>query len=190
MNGKESKSETQCPEGKYRYRFPHPAVTVDCVLFGVDGDAVKVLLIRRAKDPFAGSWAFPGGFVGVDESAECSAVRELWEETGISGIAMEQLHTFSAPGRDPRERVISIAFMAVVDQASCKAKAGDDAEGAEWFALDNMPPLAFDHAQILSVAESALRHRLADESDPCGFVQPWIGGDVRARVLGFLAAKR
>ena len=101
-------------ENKYCYRYPHPAVTTDCVIFGFDGERLQVLLIERGIEPYKGSWAFPGGFLKMDETAEEGARRELKEETGLDSAYMEQFHTFSTPERDPRERVITIAYYALV----------------------------------------------------------------------------
>lgn len=142
-------------ELKYHYKYPHPSVTTDCVIFGFDGLRLKVLLIQRGADPYKGRWAFPGGFMNIDESAETGALRELQEETGLEGAAVRQFHSFTQPGRDPRERVITIAFYALVRLQSVKG--GDDAADARWFDLDNLPPLAFDHGMILRTAIKELR---------------------------------
>ncbi|MBR1793019.1 MAG: NUDIX hydrolase [Bacteroidales bacterium] len=145
-------------DGKtYCYRYPHPSVTTDCVVFGLEAGAVKVLLIERGAAPYKGCWAFPGGFLNIDEAAEDGVRRELMEETGLAVVDVRQFHTFSAPDRDPRERVISIAFYAVVDV--CEVRGGDDAAHAAWFALDEVPPLAFDHREMLDRALAALRER-------------------------------
>ena len=140
---------------KYCYRYPHPAVTTDCVIFGYDGAQLKVLLIERGNEPYKGRWAFPGGFLEIDEDAETGALRELREETGLTGAYVRQFHTFSSPQRDPRERIISIAYLAVVRLQ--EVTASDDAARARWFALDELPPLAFDHDEVLQKALQALR---------------------------------
>lgn len=150
---------------KYHYKYPHPSVTTDCVIFGFDGKALKVLLIRRGLEPYKGRWAFPGGFLNMTESAEEGAARELKEETGLEGAYIRQFHTFSAPDRDPRERVITIAFYALV--RLCEVSGGDDAEDAAWFPLDEVPDLAFDHDEILRRAKQALRQQIHFE--PVGF---------------------
>lgn len=150
---------------QYHYKYPHPSVTTDCVIFGFDGIQLKVLLVQRGVEPFKGRWAFPGGFLNIQESAEEGALRELKEETGLEGVLVRQFHTFTAPDRDPRERVISIAFYALVRLQ--EVRGGDDAADARWFRLDEVPQLAFDHDQILRKAEQALRQQIHFE--PVGF---------------------
>lgn len=158
--------ENKANEGlKYSYKYPHPSVTTDCVIFGFDGVKLKVLLVERGMAPYKGRWAFPGGFLNMDESAEEGALRELKEETGLEGVYIRQFHTFSDPQRDPRERVITIAYYALVRMQ--EVKGGDDASDARWFALDEVPPLAFDHDQILRKAEKTLRQQIHFE--PVGF---------------------
>ena len=152
-------------EKKYCYKYPHPSVTTDCVIFGFDGEKLNVLLVQRGIEPYKGRWAFPGGFLKMDESAEEGVLRELQEETGLEGAFIRQFHTFTEPQRDPRERVITIAFYALVRMQDVKG--GDDAADARWFALDEVPHLAFDHDQILRKAERALRHQIHFE--PVGF---------------------
>ena len=128
----------------FSYKYPHPAVTTDCVIFGFDGTRLQVLLIERGLEPYKGKWAFPGGFMKMDESAEQGAKRELMEETGMKAEYMEQFHAFTDPDRDPRERVITIAYYAL-----CKiqeVKGGDDAAKAQWFSIDKIPQLAFEHS--------------------------------------------
>lgn len=142
----------------YTYKHPHPSVTVDCVIFGFNGFSLQVLLIERASDPYKGCWAFPGGFLNIDESASDGAIRELKEETGLTGAYMEQFHTYSDPARDPRERVITIAHYALV--RTSEVCPGDDAAKACWFPLDKVPTLAFDHALILKDALTRLRERI------------------------------
>ena len=145
-------------ELKYYYKYPHPSVTTDCVIFGFDGTRLNVLLIERGNDPYKGCWAFPGGFLNMDESALEGAKRELYEETGLRDAYIHQFHAFSAPDRDPRERVISIAYFALVRLTDVKA--GDDAAKAQWFPLDEIPPLAFDHDKMLREALKALRRMI------------------------------
>lgn len=152
-------------EKKYCYQYPHPAVTTDCVIFGFDGTKLKVLLIERGIDPYKGKWALPGGFLRMDESAEDGALRELKEETGLETAYIKQFHTFTEPNRDPRERVLTIAYYALVRLQ--EVTGGDDAARAEWFALDEVPALAFDHDQILRIATRELRRQIHFE--PVGF---------------------
>lgn len=149
----------------YSYKHPHPSVTTDCVIFGFDGTKLQVLLVERGIDPYKGKWAFPGGFIKMNESCEEGALRELKEETGLTNTYIEQFHTFSEPNRDPRERVITVAYYALVRIQDVKA--GDDATKAEWFTLDKVPQLAFDHDRILRTALKHLRERIHFE--PIGF---------------------
>lgn len=135
----------------YEYKYPHPAVTADTVVFALEDNDTYVLLVKRLNNPFKGYWALPGGFMNIDESASDAAKRELKEETGLSVDAVFQIGAYSAVDRDPRERVVSVAYYAEVD---CRqpVKGGDDAGKAEWFDLEKLPPLAFDHSQILKDA--------------------------------------
>jgi len=142
----------------YTYDYPRPALSVDCVIFGLDRGRLRVLLIQRDRDPFAGSWALPGGFVEIDEAPEHAARRELEEETGLSSVEMEQLHTFGRPDRDPRGRVVSVAHWALVNVAECRPRAADDARNVGWFSVRKPPPLAFDHREILAMAHERLKH--------------------------------
>ena len=144
----------------YTYDYPHPAVTVDVAVFTIRNDALKVLLIKRAEAPYRGQWALPGGFVNIDESLDAAARRELDEETGVSGFYLEQLYSFGAPDRDPRERVITVAYYALIPSDRLELRAATDAEGVGWFALDELPPLAFDHAGILDTALERLAAKL------------------------------
>lgn len=142
-------------ELKYCYKYPHPAVTADCVIFGYEGNNIKVLLIQRAFEPHKGKWAFPGGFMEIDETAEQCARRELEEETGLKDATVKQFFTFTDIDRDPRERVITVAHYALVKLS--EVKGSDDAEKAQWFSLDEIPPLAFDHDKILKMAIERLK---------------------------------
>lgn len=152
-------------ELKYCYKYPHHAVTTDCIIFGFDGRQLNVLLIKRGIDPYKDMWAFPGGFLKPDESAEKGALRELYEETGLNDAYIEQFHTYTDPARDPRERVITIAYMALVKISNVRG--GDDAKEAKWFPVDLIPQLAFDHAMILKDALKRLRERI--HFNPIGF---------------------
>jgi 8-oxo-dGTP diphosphatase len=151
----------------YSYEYPHPAVTVDCVVFGLDDGNLKVLLIQRDLEPFAGAWALPGGFVKLEESLDQAALRELSEETGVSELYLEQLYTFGEPNRDPRERVITVAYFAIVNLFDHKVKADTDARSAAWFPVDELPELAFDHHAILDAALSRLQAKIRYQ--PVGF---------------------
>lgn len=148
-------------ELKFCYRYPHPAVAVDCVIFGYDGNDIKVLLIQRGNYPYKTSWAFPGGFMNINETAEQAALRELKEETGLKDVIVRQLYTYTDIDRDPRERVISIAHYALTRIS--EVKAGDDAKDAKWFSLSEIPNLAFDHDVILNKALTTLKERICFE---------------------------
>jgi len=141
----------------YTYRYPHPAVTADCLVIAGKGNDKKILLIQRLNEPCKGCWAFPGGFMNIDETAERAAVRELEEETGlhIEEKQIIQVGAFSIVDRDPRERVITIAFCAFLDEPQL-VMGDDDAAKAQWFALNDHPELAFDHAEILAKARQML----------------------------------
>ncbi|MCR4853471.1 MAG: NUDIX hydrolase [Prevotella sp.] len=152
-------------EFMYHYKYPHPSVTTDCVIFGFDGTKLNVLLIERGIEPFKGRWALPGGFLRMDETALMGAKRELMEETGLKDAYIHQFHTFTEPNRDPRERVITIAYYALVRKS--EVKGGDDAAKAVWFPLDSIPSLAFDHDMILREATTELRKQIHFE--PIGF---------------------
>lgn len=158
-------TQVKMEEKKYCYKYPHPAVTTDCVIFGFDGSELQVLLIERGIEPFKGKWAFPGGFLKMDETAREGALRELKEETGLENAYIEQFNTYSNPWRDPRERVITIAHYALVRIQ--EVKGGDDAAKAQWFPIDKVPQLAFDHDKILRDAMRKLRERIHFE--PIGF---------------------
>lgn len=145
------------PPAGSRHRYP--ALAVDMIIFTVGEDDLMVLLIRRRGEPFAGRWAIPGGFVEPDESLDDAAARELCEETGVTDVYLEQLYTFGEPGRDPRGRVISVAYYALLRQAPAVV-GGDDAEDARWFPLGELPPLAFDHAAILDYALERVRKKV------------------------------
>ncbi|NLN93049.1 MAG: NUDIX hydrolase [Candidatus Hydrogenedens sp.] len=135
-------------------------VTVDCVIFaGKSEETVKVLLVKRKNPPFAGVWALPGGFVDMDESLEAAALRELTEETGIGPLPLKQIHCFGDPGRDPRGRSISVVYAGTLKDAH-PPKADDDAADAAWFAIADVPALAFDHASILAYVMKDFNYRL------------------------------
>lgn len=152
----------------YSYKYPKPSVTVDCVVFGLDNaQKLKVLLIKRGIKPYEKSWALPGGFVQLEESVDAAAVRELREETGIEQIFLEQLYTFGNVERDPRDRVITIAYYALINIEEYTLKAQTDTIDANWFAMNSLPVLAFDHEHILQVAKQRLKGKLRYQ--PIGF---------------------
>lgn len=140
---------------KYWYDYPRPMVTVDVVIVTHE-ERPRVLLIRRKNDPYAGSWAIPGGFVDMDEDLEDAARRELREETGVRARSLEQLHTFGDPKRDPRGRTISVVYVARMDSTKLKPQAADDAAEVGWHDLRRPPKLAFDHAKILAMVRKRL----------------------------------
>jgi 8-oxo-dGTP diphosphatase len=151
----------------YTYEYPRPAVAVDCVIFGLDAEDLKVLLIQRGHPPFQHAWAFPGGFVEMEESLEAAALRELEEETGVKDVFFEQLFTFGNPDRDPRGRVISVSYYALVNLHEHPVRAASDADKAAWFAVNALPPLAFDHAEIMKMAFERLQAKVRYQ--PLGF---------------------
>lgn len=153
--------------GKFVYEYPRPALTVDCVVFGLDEGELKILLIQRALEPFKGKWALPGGFVNMDEDLEEAARRELGEETGLSDIFLEQLYTFGTPGRDPRDRVVTVAYYALVNISDHRIHFASDASNAAWFSVQDTPSLAFDHEVILQVAHERLKGKVRYQ--PIGF---------------------
>lgn len=155
----------------YCYEYPHPALTTDIVVFQIEDRMLKVLLIKRGQDPHKGKWALPGGFVDIDEELDACAKRELEEETGISGLYLEQLYTFGAPQRDPRERIVSVAYFAVV-RGTANARAASDAAHAKWFDLSRLPRLAFDHRTIVNMAHERLVAKLHYSTIALQFLAP------------------
>jgi len=139
----------------YSYPYPHPAVTTDSVVFTIRGETLNVLLIERGCEPGIGQLAFPGGFVDIDEHIDDCARRELAEETGLTGVELEQFYAFGAPQRDPRERIITVAYLALINSDGVQLTAGDDAARADWYPARDLPALAADHDAI---AERALLH--------------------------------
>src|SRR5918911_121732 len=142
-------------------RYERPSVTVDVVIFTLQERELHVLLVKRKHWPFEGRWALPGGFVQMDESLEQAARRELEEETGVRDIYMEQLYTFGDPQRDPRTRVISVAYIALVRADLQTLRVSDESTDVRWFPVRALPgPLAFDHDHILETALDRLRSKL------------------------------
>ena len=136
---------------EYTYKYPRPAVTADCVVITRETEP-KVLLIQRAIEPYKGCWAFPGGFMNMDETTEQCAIRELEEETGLKLDTMHQIGAYSKVDRDPRGRTITVAYLAIIDKP-VQVNGQDDAAKAEWFPINNLPHLAFDHQEIMTDAK-------------------------------------
>ena len=149
------------------YQYPRPALTVDCVVFGFNEAALKVLLVERGLEPFKGRWALPGGFVRVEETLDDAARCELAEETGLTRVFLEQLYTVGTVDRDPRERVVSVAYYSLVKLSDHRVKSATDASDAQWFPAFKPPKLAFDHQEILDVALRRLQAKVRYE--PIGF---------------------
>jgi ADP-ribose pyrophosphatase YjhB (NUDIX family) len=141
-------------------KYERPSVTVDVVMMSLRQRDLQVLLVKRRSWPYEGMWAIPGGFVNMDESLEVAARRELHEETSVQDVYLEQLYTFGDPGRDPRTRVITVVYFALLNSERLQVKAGDDAANVSWFSVSHLPPLAFDHAKILQYALDRLRGKL------------------------------
>ncbi|MBN1314880.1 MAG: NUDIX hydrolase [Anaerolineales bacterium] len=168
-------AETYAPS-----KYERPSVTVDVVIFSFFDSQFQVLLIKRGRWPFQGSWALPGGFVDMNETLQAAALRELEEETGVTDVYLEQLYTFGDPGRDPRTRVISVVYLAFVPAGLVKPRAGDDADDARWWSINSLPEeLAFDHAEILNLACD----RLIVMLERSGGIQKWIPGDMSPEEL-------
>ncbi len=157
----------EAPTISHTYEYPRAALTVDCVVFGLDEGELKVLLIQRGLEPFKGLWALPGGFVRVTETLDEAARRELAEEAGLTEVFLEQLYTFGEVNRDPRERVVSVAYSALVKLAAHKAAAASDASDARWFPVSQIPRLAFDHGTILEAGLTRLQGKVRYQ--PVGF---------------------
>ncbi|MBI3134555.1 MAG: NUDIX hydrolase [Bacteroidetes bacterium] len=152
---------------KYAYKFQRPALATDCVIFGFDGGTLKLLLIKRDNEPFKNKWALPGGFVFIDETTEQCAKRILLEKAGLKNVFIEQLYTFSSLKRDPRERIVSVAYFALVNKFQFELIAGRDTIKAEWFELSDLPKLGFDHAEIVAMAIQRLKGKV--KYQPIGF---------------------
>lgn len=152
---------------KYEYDYERPALATDCVIFGFDGGELKLLLIERLNEPFKNKWALPGGFVFMDETTEASAKRILLEKAGLKNVFIEQLYTFSEVDRDPRERIVSVSYFALVNKHQYELIAGRDTVKAEWFELSKLPKLAFDHGKIVKMAIQRLKGKVSYQ--PIGF---------------------
>jgi 8-oxo-dGTP diphosphatase len=153
-----------------KFRMPKVTMTTDLVIFTIREGHLEILLIQRSNPPFQGWWALPGGLVEEDEDLDVCARRELEEETKVAGIALEQLHTFGAPQRDPRGRLVTVAYYTLVRPDLLNPKAASDAANVRWFEVDKLPSLAFDHAAIIAMARGRLRFRLDESPDAFGFL--------------------
>ncbi len=151
----------------FTYEYARPALAVDCVVFGLDESDLKVLLIQRKLQPFQHAWALPGGFVRIEETLDEAARRELEEEAGVSDVFLEQLYSFGALDRDPRDRVVSVAYYALAKLSDHRIRAATDAMGVGWFGLDDLPKLAFDHTEVVTRAHERLRGKV--RYAPVGF---------------------
>lgn len=158
----------------YTYDFPRPSVTVDGVVFGFTGKAIQILLIKRGEfdaegnpNVFAGWWALPGGYVNINEDIDQAVRREIVEETSVQGLYLEQLYTFGKPKRDPRGRVISVAYYALVKSSALVLKHGSDADEAKWFDVRELPKLAFDHAEVVAMGVQRIMGKVRYQ--PIGF---------------------
>jgi 8-oxo-dGTP diphosphatase len=153
-----------------KIRMPTLTMTTDIVICTIRDERLEILLIQRGNPPFQGSWALPGGLVEEDEDLDVCARRELEEETQVAVVSLEQLHTFGAPHRDPRGRVVTVAYYTLVWPDRLKPKAASDAANVRWFPVDELPSLAFDHAEIIAMARRRLRARLDESASAFGFL--------------------
>ena len=153
-----------------KFRPPTLTMTTDIVIFTIRNDHLEILLIQRGNPPFQGKWALPGGLVEEDEDLDVCARRELEEETGVTSLSLEQLHTFGAPHRDPRGRYVTVAYYTLVRPGRLKPKASSDAANVGWFGVDELPTLAFDHAKIIALARRRLGNRLDESPAAFGFL--------------------
>jgi 8-oxo-dGTP diphosphatase len=153
-----------------KFRMPKLTMTTDIVIFTIRDERLEILLIQRENPPYQGKWALPGGLVEEDEDLDVCAHRELAEETNVTGVELEQLHAFGAPHRDPRGRLVTVAYYTLVRPGRLHPEAGSDAANVRWFAGDELPPLAFDHDQIIAMARVRLRARLGESVDAFGFL--------------------
>jgi 8-oxo-dGTP diphosphatase len=151
----------------YNYEYERPALATDCVIFGFDGGELKLLLLKREKEPFENKWALPGGFVFMNETTEACAKRILLEKAGLKNVFIEQLYTFSKVDRDPRERIVSVAYFALVNKSQYNIVAGRDTIQAEWHTLSTLPELGFDHSDIVALAAERLKGKV--NYQPIGF---------------------
>jgi 8-oxo-dGTP diphosphatase len=153
-------------KGKYVYEHPRPMVTVDAAVFALTEGKAKLLLVQRKQEPYQGAWALPGGFVDIDEDLPEAAARELAEETGLKDVPLKQLHTFGKPGRDPRGRTITVVYFGIAGRNWQQIEAAGDAAGVQWFDIENLPSLAFDHDEIAGCAIRRLKELPARALSP------------------------
>jgi 8-oxo-dGTP diphosphatase len=165
-----------------KFRMPTLTMTTDIVIFTIRNERLEILLIQRENRPYQGRWALPGGLVEEDEDLGVCAHRELEEETKVSGVTLEQLHTFGAPHRDPRGRLVTVAYYTLVRPDRLKPEAASDAANVRWFAVDALPALAFDHAEIIAMARRRLPARLDESVDAFGFLPKMFTLDELRRV--------
>jgi 8-oxo-dGTP diphosphatase len=165
-----------------KFRMPTLTMTTDIVIFTIRDDRLEILLIERGNPPYQGKWALPGGLVEEDEDLDVCAHRELEEETKVSKVALEQLHTFGAPHRDPRGRLVTVAYYTLVRPDRLHPEAASDAAKIRWFAVDTLPSLAFDHAKIIAMARRRLRARFDESADAFGFLPKMFTFDELRRV--------
>lgn len=158
------------PEGYDISKYDRPSVTVDVLLFTIDSGQLKLLLVKRNEEPFLGLWALPGGFVKMSESIEAAAYRELKEETGVGDLYLEQLYTFGDPARDPRTRVITVTYLALSERKDWNLNSSGDVKEANFFALDSLPQLAFDHRKIIEYGLERLRNKIGYSSIAFGLL--------------------
>lgn len=151
----------------FQYPYERPALATDCAIFGFDGGELKLLLLKREKEPFENKWALPGGFVYMNETTEESSKRILMEKAGVKNVFIEQLFTFSKVDRDPRERIVSVSYFALVNKSQFQLIAGRDTIQAEWFPVSKLPELGFDHHEIVSLAIERLKGKVRYQ--PIGF---------------------
>lgn len=146
-------------EGYDLSKFERPSVTVDVLIFTIKNERLQILLVKRGIEPFKNSWALPGGFVRMNESLEEAAIRELSEETGVRSVYLEQLYTFGDPKRDPRTRVITVSYFALIPSEKIKLHSSTDVSDASWFLISNLPGLAFDHKKIIQTGVTRLKNK-------------------------------
>ncbi len=172
------------------HRLPQVTMTTDIVIFTIRAGRLEILLIERGNPPYQGHWALPGGILEEDEDLDVCARRELEEETGVAGLELEQFHAFGAPGRDPRGRFVTVAYLTLVQPDRLAPKVASDAAGVGWFAVDSLPPMAFDHAEIIAMARRHLVLRLEQSPSAFNYLPGPIEPDERRHVLQTIRGER